>query len=295
MDTLTFITLITALATLIGAISPIIVAFIQSGRDKQQKSILLPPDVVLEPRTKINWFVVLLFAVISGIVGYGGAKIFKSSPSLSTLITSNTETPASTSILTTKTPISNNQIPETASQDSSVLFDEDFEDEKAQKISYISGEWQIITDETGNKVYDIDNSKGSGYPKIEFGSKDWKDYETKFRVRFLEGSNREAIVYFRGTNNGAYVTSVGLAYTTINYTINNSPWKEMILREYDIEKNFWYWISIETKGSEIKISINDYVVINTDDTLFNSGSITLQAGQHTHMQLDDIQVTSIEK
>ena len=295
MDTLTFITLITALATLIGAISPIIVAFIQSGRNKQQKSILLPPDVVLYPRTKINWFVVLFFAVVSGVVGYGGAKIFKSNPSLSTVIPSNIETPISTSILTTKIPISNNQIPETPLQDSSVLFDEDFEDEKAQKISYISGEWQIITDETGNKVYDIDNSKSSGYPKIDFGSKDWKDYEAKFRVRFLEGDNREAIVYFRGTNNGAYVTSVGLAYTTINYTINGSSWKEMILREYDLEKNIWYWISVEAKGSEIKKSINDYVVINTDDTLFNTGSITMQAGQHTHMQIDDIQVTSLEK
>ena len=116
MDTLTFITLITALATLIGAISPIIVAFIQSGRNKQQKSILLPPDVVLYPRTKINWFVVLFFAVVSGVVGYGGAKIFKSNPSLSTVIPSNIETPISTSILTTKIPISNNQIPETPLQ-----------------------------------------------------------------------------------------------------------------------------------------------------------------------------------
>ncbi|MBK9780680.1 MAG: hypothetical protein IPP55_11615 [Anaerolineales bacterium] len=69
----------------------------------------------------------------------------------------------------------------------------------------------------------------------------------------------------------------------------------MILREYDLEKNIWYWINIEAKGSEIKISINDYVVINTDDTLFNTGSITMQAGQHTHMQIDDIQVTSLEK
>jgi hypothetical protein len=68
----------------------------------------------------------------------------------------------------------------------------------------------------------------------------------------------------------------------------------MILHEFNLNKDTWYWINIEAKGSGIKISIDDYVVINTDDALFSSGSITMQAGQFTHLQLDDVQVTSLE-
>lgn len=196
-----------------------------------------------------------------------------------------------------ETPVSKTQVPATTSGNSSILFNEDFEDGKAQNIIYISGDWQIITAETGNKVYDIDNSKGSGFPGIDFGSENWKDYEIKFRTRFLDGSGNWAIVYFRSNlpNDGRYVASIDLANTSLNYTTNGSDWRTMTNREYSLKKNTWYWVHIEAKGSEIKVSINDFVVINTDDTLSNSGRVTMQAGQYTHMQVDDIQVTSLEK
>ena len=196
-----------------------------------------------------------------------------------------------------ETPVFKTQVPATTSSNSSILFNEDFEDGKAQKMTYIGDGWQIIADETGNKVYDIDNSKGSGFPEIDFGSESWKDYEINFRVRLVEGSESWAIVYFRakGTSQGGYVASIDLANTSLNYTANGSPWKVITNREHHLQKNTWYWVRIEAKGSEIKISIDDFVVINTDDTLYNSGRITMQAGQYTHMQVDDIQVTSLEK
>lgn len=204
--------------------------------------------------------------------------------------------PTPTVAAESKTPqslVSSTSAPGTSN--SSILFNEDFEDGKAQKMAYISGGWQIIADETGNKVYDIDNSKGSGFPGIDFGSESWKDYEIKFKVRFLESA--WAIVYFRsdGTTNGAYVASIDLTNTSLNYTTNGSNWKVMTNRENPLKKNTWYWVSIEANGAEIKVSINDSVVINTDDTLFNSGRITMQAGQYTHMQVDDIQVVPLEK
>lgn len=78
MDSSTITAIITALAALIGAVSPIIKDLIQSNKDKskQLNGIYLPSNVVLHrPKTQIRWFVVLSFAILGGIVGYSGAII----------------------------------------------------------------------------------------------------------------------------------------------------------------------------------------------------------------------------
>jgi serine/threonine protein kinase len=76
----------------------------------------------------------------------------------------NSQPPIIEEILSTQTPIPIDPL---------VVLFEDFEDGKTQDISYISGNWQIVTDETGNKVYEIDNSKSSSFPGIDFGSEFW--------------------------------------------------------------------------------------------------------------------------
>lgn len=78
MDSSTFITIVTAIATLVGASSPIIVALIQANKEKQKSDngILLPSNVVLHrPKTQVHWVIVLSFAILGGFVGYGGARL----------------------------------------------------------------------------------------------------------------------------------------------------------------------------------------------------------------------------
>lgn len=99
MDTSTFITLITAVAALAGAMSPIIVAIMQSKKDEPEnsKGILLPDGVTIHsPKPRIRWEIVLLFAVLSGFVGYSVAKL----ASTNSLIETPTITPSPTPVLT---------------------------------------------------------------------------------------------------------------------------------------------------------------------------------------------------
>lgn len=84
MDTPTFIAFITALATLIGALSPIIVTLIQSKKDKSKNAsgILLPDNVKLHsPKPQIRWGIVLIFAFLCGFAGYGAVTLASLKPS----------------------------------------------------------------------------------------------------------------------------------------------------------------------------------------------------------------------
>lgn len=282
------IALITAIGSLVGGIvGNIITASATRDAAKIKEKINLPSSNKEEkPR---SWGTVIGGALVGAIATL--IVLF-----LLGMIPPKPENPPIATPVDT-TPVSKTESSATTSGNSSILFNEDFEDGKAQKLAYISGGWQIIADETGNKVFDIDNSKGSGFPGIDFGSENWKDYEIKFRVRFLDSSGSWLITYFRKnwTSNSGYAASTDLSNTSLNSTTNGNYWKGITNREYKIQKNIWYWIRIEAKGTEIKVSVNDFTAINTDDALYNAGGITMQAGQYTHMQIDDIQVASLEK
>ena len=181
--------------------------------------------------------------------------------------------------------------------DTSVLFDEDFEDGKAQKVTFVADGWQIIADETGNFVYDIDNSGGSDFPGINFGSSSWKDYEVNLRIRFLSAKDAWGIIYFRnnGVDSSAYIVSIIPTHTGLSYNPKGSGWIGITNHEYNFSRNTWHWVRIEAKGAEIKVFIDNELIINTDDTRYTYGFVNIQAGQYTHMQIDDIQVTSLDE
>jgi serine/threonine protein kinase len=183
----------------------------------------------------------------------------------------------------------------TPDRDASILFYEDFEDGKAQQITYSDQEWNIVSDETGNKVYDVDNSKGNDFPRIHLGSNSWRDYEITFRARIISGS--WIIIYFREneSTNNTYLVDIRSDDVTLNYATRGSDWKRITSRQHNWKRNEWYLVTIQAKGSEIKVTVNDTVVIFTDDTKYTYGRVNIQVGQYTHAQFDDIKVISVEK
>jgi outer membrane protein assembly factor BamD (BamD/ComL family) len=178
-----------------------------------------------------------------------------------------------------------------------ILFSEDFEDGIAQEVTYAAYGWRILTDETGNKVYDIDNSKGSDFPGVDLGSQSWKDYKIEFRTRFLGDSNALTVIYFRhdATDYRSYVVSLNLTDIFLGYDPKGGDWNLITDPKYDLKKNIWYWVQIEVKGTEIKVFIDNNPVININDSHYSAGGVTIQAGPRTHAQFDDIQVISLEK
>lgn len=309
MDTLTFITIITAIATLIGAISPIIVAFIQSNKDKQQNSVLLPPNVTLEQRTRINWLVVFFFAILSGIIGYSGAKVIKfESPTipisepipsnepnatLSAVIPSNSETPNSIS-----TPIIKTSIPQTATmlpQNSSILLNEDFEDGVADGFITKGSISRIIADETGNYVYEIDTTNSTSYAGADFGSNSWTNYSVSYRVRLVEFSttNDFPLGVMSFGSHSFTLTPYYKIFALVHTETGN--WNTLATVEHVFKKNEWVNVIIEVKGSNIKVSTNGKSIMDIGDKNLKAGLLAVSTAAHTVVQFDDILVESLSE
>ncbi|MBI5841839.1 MAG: hypothetical protein HZB19_17255 [Chloroflexi bacterium] len=90
MNSSVLIAIITAIAALVGAVSPIIVALIQSNKDKQPQTggIILPSNVILhQPKIRVRWSVILIFSFVFGVLGYGMALLANPGASTSQSIT----------------------------------------------------------------------------------------------------------------------------------------------------------------------------------------------------------------
>jgi hypothetical protein len=196
---------------------------------------------------------------------------------------------------TTRQP-SDTSLPPTAIASGSVLFEEDFEDGKAQGIAFISGNWKIVTDDDGNRVYDIDNTGGSGFPGVDFGSTDWKNYAIEYRVKPLT-AKAWVILEFRRNLDGSdkYIASVSLEYNHVSFAIalDGSPWQPLTTYQSKFVPRIWYTVRIEARDSEIKVFVDDTVKIDTTDSRIDAGAVNIQVGPSTHAQFDDIRVTAL--
>jgi hypothetical protein len=81
----------TLIATLIGALSPVIVALIQANREKQKPTsgILLPSNVVMHsPKKQSRLIIILSFAFAGGFVGFLGGRFLSNNVPSNTAPTS---------------------------------------------------------------------------------------------------------------------------------------------------------------------------------------------------------------
>lgn len=187
---------------------------------------------------------------------------------------------------------------ESVTEDSSVLFYEDFEDGKAQQVWNILGDWQVIKDETGNYVYDIDNSKNAEGPCIDFGSSNWGDYVIKYKFRVFDtGTGSWTAIAFRRnqTRMAQYIFSIDLYNVGLHYSGLDGQWHNMINRSYSMKRETWYWVQVEANGTNLDIFIDDVPIINTEDTLHSTGTLELCGGPYSHAQFDNIEVSTINK
>jgi hypothetical protein len=195
-----------------------------------------------------------------------------------------------------QSPVPSTSAPNTGNP--SVLFNEDFEDGKAQQVWNILGDWKVIEDETGNQVYDIDNSKNAEGPCIDFGSSSWGDYVIKYRFRVLDnGAGSWTAIAFRRNHNrmAQYIFSIDLYNVGLHYSGLDGQWHNKKNRSYPLNKNTWYWVRVEANGTNLDIFIDGFPVINTEDTLYSTGTLELCGGPYSHAQFDDIEVTTVNK
>jgi len=177
-----------------------------------------------------------------------------------------------------------------------VLYFEDFEDGQADGLISTGAYWKIVSEEDGNKVYEVDTTPDVSGSTIEFGSYDWTDYALEYRVKML---NPEADIWveFRNSNQGGYIQRLSSQFGTVDLysSLGDAPWEPLAEPGYKVEQGVWYQVRIEVQGETIRVYVDGELKIEKTDSNVSAGDIAIGNLGNTHAQFDDIRVVALEK
>jgi hypothetical protein len=183
-----------------------------------------------------------------------------------------------------------------------LLFEDDFEDGSADGITEFNdaGRWRVVSDSSGNSVYEVDNRGGTGYPAVAFGSRGWADYAVELRVRYpVHNPDRWGLILeFRASysHDDVYILHLDSAdrgALSLFYTEDNIPWTALGTGASRIAPETWYNLRLETVGERIRAFIDGRQLIDVTHLRFSRGSVGLAVGPGGYMQIDDIQVIAL--
>lgn len=197
-------------------------------------------------------------------------------------------------------------------QSDSVLFEDDFNDGKADGWSPMGGDWKVVKDESGNYVYQAQGIEFWAYNSPTIPASDWQNYTVEARFRIIQIADRnseqasDGSISIRGIYNEQSecyeryetyfdVVSDRVMLARIGGSSDGCPYKEIAYRNYDLELNQWYTVRIEALGSSISVDIDGFDLFDINDTTFTSGKLELLSAVNGIVQFDDVKAMAINE
>ncbi|RLC29399.1 hypothetical protein DRH13_05785 [Candidatus Woesebacteria bacterium] len=167
-------------------------------------------------------------------------------------------------------------------------FLEDFE----EGITSISKKenWKIADDQ-GDKVLDCPGKKINGveHDWANFGNEGWANYESELSFKLVENLEGFGFHFFSKGEQG-YIVDIRDRKITLKKGGQQSR-EEIILEPFDFKLDEWYVLKTEKTGSNIKIYIDDTIVLEyTDNQPLDTGLLRIETFGDGHVRLDDISI-----
>lgn len=184
----------------------------------------------------------------------------------------------------------------TAYSPGTILLDENFEDGQMQGMS-INGNWTVLSDETKNRVADSESTGGGNF--IGFGSEAWDNYLLEFRIRFLSTTNQGIGLEFRRTCDSSqgclrYVLFLNVDSINLYFDSPQAPYTPIQASTYSFDTQSWYDVRVEARNSNIKIFVNNSLIIEANDSNLAKGSF-LFGVENNHVQIDDLRIVALDR
>jgi hypothetical protein len=168
-----------------------------------------------------------------------------------------------------------------------VLFQDNFQDKNASQWQLEQG-WQIDEE---NKNYLL-SGKGHSWARLEQGP-EWTDYSFQCWIKLIEGNIH---LNFHLSQNGQF-SRYFVGFSPEGIYLNKQVGEQfdtLVERMISLNLNQWYWLKIIVKGREIKIYVDDRLMMDyLDSNPLKKGTIALESLKESLVFIDDIRVMQI--
>ncbi|MDQ7026886.1 MAG: hypothetical protein Q9P44_15160 [Anaerolineae bacterium] len=248
----------------------------------------------------------IIAAIIGGLFLLESSKNDDSTPIppttqiVTTPIDTPTDAPTPTNTLTRTPRLTNTPrptrtpAPTFTPTEEGLLFYEDFEDGIPNNIVTNGRLWQVIQDETGNYVFEINETRGR-FPGAELGSITWSNYVLEYRVRTVNSCSGIFVEFRRICTSTCdfYVQSLDVNGMGLHYTENNAGWRSLAHDGTSISMSRWHQIRVVANDELLSLFIDDELALQRADNKFARGAMLFSTFPRCQAQFDDIRVSEV--
>ena len=246
-------------------------------------------------------------AMTIAIIGLIGTLVAAAlgSPVLVELIKSKqtTETPPAivTETRTGNTENPNTKTPAASFTEQTLIFSEDFENEKVSGFAFDGGKWQIAKDRS-NKVLEGDASTlaPTSTAMAIFGPSDFSNGIIEFRIRVNKfSSDSTANINFRDSNQSTYSLAIMQNVAIFGFRESQNDWylepfSSETSRSFLFEESVWYLIRIEVRGSQFVVFIDNNRLFSANDSRLEKGGLVFALNPGYQVMFDDVKVWELK-
>ena len=231
---------------------------------------------------------------IIGLIGTIVTAVF-GSPVFVEWIRSQQTTVPPTAIVTQLPPIETENpvidTPEPSFSEKILIFREDFDNDNVSGFAY-DGYWQVGKDKN-NRILET-----TGPGKAIFGPSDFTNGVIEFRMQIQENTGDGiAVVNFRDNGETAYALSFTMNQLDLGYRESNGSiqtFSAETTRSLLFEKDAWYLINIEIRGSQIIVYVDNNRIMSASDQRLGKGGLNFTIDSGVQAAFDDIQIWELK-
>ena len=231
-------------------------------------------------------------AIVVAIIGLVGTIIAAliSSPWLGDKLGTPTEPVPATAIPTTSTG-------PTLSTNTTLVFQEDFEDTAASGIAFGVGMWEIVKDKA-NHVLQVtaDTPSQNVLADAVFGPADFSSGIIEFKLKFIEPG--KVYLNFREQDGPGYFLLLDMVggQIVLGYKSPGAnglmDYAALAAQSATFLTGTSYLVNLEVRGEQMTVSVDNNRIFSASDPRLLLGRLTLTASSGTVASFDDIQVWS---
>ncbi len=193
----------------------------------------------------------------------------------------------------TQTPALNTGSSSTNTTSEEALVIEDFNDSKIDMVGFDqdTGKWVITSDETGNKVFQVDNRNGINAAGFAIGEDAWRNYSVEYKLRIIDPSAGLGVqVRINEKNADIIVVSPNELYLAFP---DISEWTRVVTKFPSLSVNAWHNLKIIVVDNSIKLFIDAILWVDEKSNSEN-GWVMFFADPGLFAQIDDIKVMEMK-
>lgn len=180
-----------------------------------------------------------------------------------------------------------------SAQDWGPLYSTGFDGGRAESWSWYTNmadrsTWAVEQD-GGNWV--LSGTLTSGRNPAGYGAGSWSSYRLKARVKVLAGTLTVDYRYSPCASYGLQFRA-GQGQPGWFRQLNCGPMERMSEFNGAVEAGRWYTVEVEGRDANIKVWLDGRLLLNyTDEGGIPAGGFAFEAGQNSHVHIDDVEVT----